>query len=141
MPLRVKRLAHGLGAEVTGLDLNDDVPASTVAEVGAAWLNHQKLVFPQQDVSAARHIAFSRQLGKIDPVSFGPLFRHPDPPEHVLISNKSQKGKPSKTHNQGRQWHSDTSFTLNPPTGSLSLPSGDARGRRRYPVRQHVLGL
>ncbi len=72
MPLRVRRLAHGLGAEVMGLDLNDDVPASTVAEVRAAWLKHQVLVFPQQNIPAERHAAFSRQLGEIDPVSSGP---------------------------------------------------------------------
>lgn len=119
MPMQVKRLSHGLGAEVTGLDLNDDIPATTVAEVRSAWLAHQVLVFPRQNVSVERHIAFSRQLGEIDPVSFGPLFRHPDHPEIMLISNKPQKGYPSCTRNQGRQWHSDTSFSLHPATGSL----------------------
>ncbi len=119
MSLQVKRLAHGLGAEVTGIDLNEDVPAPTIADVRKAWLQHQVLVFPGQDVAPERHIAFSRQFGEIDPVSFGPRFRHPDHPEIMLISNKPQKGQPSQTRNQGRQWHSDTSFSLRPATGSL----------------------
>ncbi len=117
--MQVKRLAHGLGAEITDLDLNDDIAVTTVAEIRSAWLKHQVLVFPHQNVSAERHIAFSRQLGEIDPVTFGPLFRHPDHPEIMLVSNKSQKGHPSHTRNQGRQWHSDTSFSLRPATGSL----------------------
>lgn len=37
----------------------------------------------------------------------------------MLISNKSQKGQPSHTGNQGRQWHSDTSFSPRPASGSL----------------------
>lgn len=134
MPLRVRRLAHGLGAEVMGLDLNGDVPASIVAEVRTAWLKHQVLVFPQQNIPAERHIAFSRQLGEVDPVSFAPLFRHPDHSEIMLISNKPQKGKPSQTRNQGRQWHSDTSFSLRPATGSLlhCLEAPDVGGDTQF---------
>ncbi len=90
--MQVKRLAHGLGAEITDLDLNDGIAVTTVAENRSAWLKHQILVFPHQNVSAERHIAFSRQLGEIDPVSFGPLFRHPDHPEIMLVSNKSPEG-------------------------------------------------
>ena len=117
--MKVKRLAHGLGAEVTGIDLNTDMPASTVSDIRDAWLQHQVLVFPGQDVGPERHIAFSRQFGEIDPVSFAPRFRHPDYPEILVISNKPQKGKQSETRNNGRQWHSDTSFRLSPATGSL----------------------
>lgn len=70
--MHVKRLAHGLGAEITGLDLNENLPATAIAEVRSAWLRHQVLVFPHQNVSVERHIAVSRQLGEVDPVSFSP---------------------------------------------------------------------
>ena len=117
--MKVKRLAHGLGAEVTGIDLNTDLPASTASDIRAAWLQHQVLVFPGQDIPPERHIAFSARFGEVDPVSFAPRFRHPDHPEILVISNKPQKGKQSETRNNGRQWHSDTSFRLAPATGSL----------------------
>lgn len=117
--MKVKRLAHGLGAEVTGLDLKADVPASTIADIRTAWLEHQVLVFPGQDITPDRHITFSAQFGEIDPVSFAPRFRHPDYPEIMVISNKPQKGRQSETRNNGRQWHSDTSFLPSPASGSL----------------------
>lgn len=119
MSIRVRRLAHGLGAEITGIDLRDDIPASTIRDVRGAWLEHQVLVFPAQNVPPDRHVVFSRQFGEVDPVSFAPMFRHPDHPDIMLISNKPRDGKPSQTRNQGRQWHSDGSYSLRPAMGSL----------------------
>ena len=69
--MQMKWLAHGLGAGITGLDLNDDIPASPVAAVRSAWLKQQVLVFPRQNAPADRYIAVSRQLGEIAPVTFG----------------------------------------------------------------------
>ena len=119
MSIRLRPLAHGIGAEVTGLDLNGDIPASVIREVRAAWLEYLVLVFPGQDVPPDRHVAFSAQLGEVDPVSFAPMFRHPDHPDIMLISNKPRDGQPSQTREQGRQWHSDGSYALRPSMGSL----------------------
>lgn len=116
--LKVRRLAYGLGAEVTDLDLSRPMDAETVARVRGAWLEHQVLVFPGQTLTSEQHIAFSRQFGELE---LHPLknFQGSGHPEILDITNRVVDGKPSQTGAVGREWHSDGAYTLHPPMGSL----------------------
>lgn len=118
MSIQVRKLAYGMGAEVTGLDLSQPLDANSVASVRKAWLEHLVLVFPGQELSMQQHIDFSLRLGELE---LHPLtrFHGKGHPEIVEISNRVVDGKRSQTAAVGRAWHSDGAYTVRPPTGSL----------------------
>jgi taurine dioxygenase len=116
--MKIRKLAHALGAEITGLDLRTPLDERTVADVRAAWLAHLVLVFPEQQLSAEEHIRFSRYFGELELHALKNL-QGTAHPEILEITNRVVDGKRSETAEVGRTWHSDGSATLRPPTGSL----------------------
>jgi taurine dioxygenase len=116
--MQIRRLAHALGAEVTGIDLAAPLDDATVARIRVAWMEHIVLVFPGQQLSHQAHIAFSRRMGELE---LHPLknFQGAGHPEILEITNRSRDGRRSETAAVGREWHSDGAYTLRPPIGSL----------------------
>jgi len=116
--LTVRRLAHGLGAEVRGIDFTRPLAPATVEAVLRAWWQHNVLVFPDAAISLAEQVAFTRHFGELE---LHPLkaLRHPVHPEIFEITNRMVEGRPSETAEVGRIWHSDGAFTVRPPTASL----------------------
>src|SRR5688572_5252092 len=62
--LQIKRLAFGLGAEVTGVSLDQPLSREVVAQIRQAWNEHCVLVFPSQPLEHEQHIAFSKNFGE-----------------------------------------------------------------------------
>lgn len=118
MALKIRRLSNALGAEILELDLARPLSADQVADVKQAFLDHQVLLFRNQDLQPAQQIAFSRLFGELDIHPFT-KYTLPEHPEILLITNHLMDGKPSDTRNTGRQWHSDLTFTPCPALGSL----------------------
>jgi taurine dioxygenase len=118
MSIEVIPLTTAIGAEIRGVDLRRQQDPQTVAEIRAAWMAHQVLLFRDQDVTPEEHLAFSRHFGLVEQY---PLvhYRLPGHPEIFLLSNEPKDGKPSETRNAARHWHSDLSFTARPSTGAL----------------------
>jgi taurine dioxygenase len=116
MAIKIRPLAYALGAEVTDVDASKPLSDTTVKEIRDAWLQHQVLVFPDQDIDIAQHIAFSKNFGELE---LHRLMLNSDNPEIFEVTNQPVNGKPSETGEVGRMWHSDGAFTVKPPTGSL----------------------
>lgn len=119
MALQVRRLAHALGAEITGVDLRKPLEPAAESEVRRAWLDHLVIVFPGQELTPAQQIAFGRMFGELDDHKSVPFYRHPEHPEIYLITNRQIGGKPSETRDTGRAWHSDHSFTTRPTMATM----------------------
>ena len=155
MTLEIRRVANGLGACVRGVDLSGEMDDDTIARIHDAFLEHLVLIFPGQEISPERQIAFSRHFGELDLHESLPHYRHPDHPEILLITNHAIGGKPSETRNTGRQWHIDLSYTVRPSTGALlhcmEIPDvgGDTMFANMYlayealsePLQQFLSGL
>ena len=62
-PLRVERLTSAIGAEVSGVDLSSNLSDTAVGEIRQALLDHQVLVFREQDLTTESHIEFARRCG------------------------------------------------------------------------------
>jgi taurine dioxygenase len=118
MKIKVVKLAHALGAEVTGVDLARRLDEQTVREIRAAWLEHLVVVVRNQTITPEQHIAFSRRFGELE-VHHNRYNRHEDFPELYVVTNKTIDGRVSDTRNVGRQWHSDGAYKLQPSMGSL----------------------
>jgi len=102
--MSVQRVGFACGARVTGIDLSRPLPDDAIRAIHTAWLKHLVLVFPTL-------VEFTRRFGQLDDYAFN---RHPDINEVMVITNKRTNGRPSKTYNNGQNWHTDLSYTLRP---------------------------
>ena len=111
--LQVRPNPSGFGAEVTGLDLAQPLPADTLAAVKAAFLAHGVLWFPDQLLSHDALEAFTLQFGAFgwDPY-VAPLADRP----HILEVRREADEKASVF---GGGWHSDWSFQTTPPSATI----------------------
>lgn len=118
--IEITPLGFAAGAEVSGVDLSKPLEPTDRDRIYAAWLKHMVLVFPGQDLSPEQQIRVSRAFGSLDPQeSQAPSTLHPDHREILVLSNKTVGGKQSGTHNAGRNWHVDLSYTVRPAKGAV----------------------
>jgi taurine dioxygenase len=109
--IEIDPLTPTIGAEISGVDLREPLPAKTVGEIRAALLEHLVLFFRDQDVTPAQHVAFGRQFGEL---CFPPFMTdHGDDPEILVLDQVFPKGEGTDT------WHSDNTFMAEPPMGSI----------------------
>jgi len=114
--MTVRRLTGYLGAEISGINLNNLSPFE-VASIRKAFLEHQVIFFPGQKMSADSFAALAEKFGEIEP-PHGGLDKHPDNTDVMLVTARASKGR--KNYND--IWHSDVSFDETPPLGSLLHP-------------------
>lgn len=121
-----------LGAEVRGIDFAQPLAAGVTQALNDAWAAHQVLLFRDQHISPAQHVAATAIFGA--PVAGAnrayyerqgrlPADAVPDHPEISVISNLGPDGEPVM-ENEGLGsgevvWHSDNSYIETPPAGSF----------------------
>src|SRR5713226_9513131 len=124
-----------LGATVEGVDL-PALDAETFAAIHRAWLEHQVLLFRDQELSDGDLVAFSRRFGDLDeaPVQeTGQRFVEGHP-EIYVVSNVVQDGVAIGSLGAGEAvWHTDMSYLPDPPKASMlyaleSPPKGGDTG-------------
>ncbi len=120
MAVRIRRLAHALGAEIRDIDITQPMTEAQFGEIYRAFLEHGILLLRNQACSREQHIGFSRRFGELNRHDALPRDHHPDYPELLLVTNaRKADGTPADQAYTGRQWHSDMSFTTQPSLGSL----------------------
>ncbi len=125
----VRRVAGHIGAEISGIDLRDDLDDATVAEIRQAVLTHRVVFFRGPDIGHARHIAFGRLFGE---PTRRPGKKHgvaPDGfPEILTVDPKADTeryGSDFEEHYRRKWvsplagWHSDLTQAVNPPAASI----------------------
>ena len=63
--IEVRRIAGAIGAEISGVDLSQDLDAATVAGIRKAWLEHCVIFFRDQELPPPRFLAFARRFGDV----------------------------------------------------------------------------
>jgi alpha-ketoglutarate-dependent 2,4-dichlorophenoxyacetate dioxygenase len=128
MAIRVRPLHPHIGAEVTGVDLRQDLAASDFAVIEAAFNQHAVLVFPGQPLSDEQQMAFSRHFGPLEtnPAYAGERKKRIPHREIADISNLDTEGEVMSADDErllfsrGNQlWHTDSSFKFVPARCSL----------------------
>lgn len=102
----------GVGAEVLGVDLAQDLPDREFDVMRAAFAEHGVIFFRDQQITEAQHIAFARRWAAININRF--FAAHPDHPEIALVSKERDQ-----TNNIGGGWHTDHSYDRDPALGSI----------------------
>jgi len=117
--MKTRKLSHAFGIEVLGVDLRKALPDDAIAEIRRLWNEYGIVLLRGQDITPRELIAYSRRFGELDLHETVKPFRHPEHAELFVLSTIPVNGKPSVSENVGRHWHSDLSYTLRPPLGSI----------------------
>ena len=110
--IEVSPIAGACGAEISGVDVADDLDDGVIADIRAALNRHCVIFFRDQKFDVAQHKAFARR--------FGDIFVHPnyrgmqDDDEIVMI-----RREPGDRHIVGEDWHADTTMMEAPPMGAI----------------------
>jgi taurine dioxygenase len=109
--VQITPVTAAIGAEITGVDLRDDLDDVTVARIRQALLDHLVLFFRGQDLDDDTHLKFALRFG---PLSIPPLAtKYQDSPAVTVLDQVAPKGEGAD------EWHSDNTFMPNPPLGSI----------------------
>ena len=112
--ITVEPVAGACGAVVGGIDLADDFPDAAIAEIRRAVLDHLVVFFRAQDLAPEQQVRFSRRFGPYSPVPFiEPIAGHD---EVIAVVREAEERQPFTF---GSLWHSDFSFLVEPPFGSI----------------------
>lgn len=149
MTFALERTDGPFGATVTGVDLRDPIGPELAAELRAAWLAHQVLVFPDQELTDAQLEVVATAFG---PIGEDPYFRPLPGQDHVVaLTREADETTPVFAD----VYHSDWSFLPTPPAGTLlyavEVPptGGDTLYADQYaahdalpaPLRERIAGL
>jgi taurine dioxygenase len=105
-PFQVERLGVKLGAEISGVDLREPLPPTTLHAFEAALIEHKVIMLRDQHLTTAQHVALSRQFGDLE---VHPMRPQGEFPEILVLDN--HKDNPVLSTDV---WHSDTTFRQNP---------------------------
>jgi taurine dioxygenase len=113
-PFEIKPIAGAIGAELHGVDLDTDLPATTIAAIRQALLDHLVIFFRDQQLPPDRFLAFARRFGP--PVEYPFLKGIEGFPEIITVAKLEHE-----TINFGGVWHSDTTYLQEPPMATLLI--------------------
>jgi len=123
--IAVRPLGAALGAEVRGIDMRAPLDAATFRAVHDAWMAHLVLVFPEQHVTDAEHVAFTRHFGEPE-IFHQDIIKSARVREIFRVSNVDEADNLMARSNPTMQqislaefWHTDSSYRPNPCMGSL----------------------
>ena len=125
--LRIEPVTPQIGAEVSGVDLREELAPETQAALRASLLQHKVLFFRDQPIDDAQQIRFSRYFGAVTPAH--PITNgSPQHPEIMVRRLRDPAGgeygafettldhplRPSPRARTRLGWHIDITFVANP---------------------------
>ena len=135
--INMRQVGPCFAAEIEGIDLRQPLTPDEVAAVHAGMDEYAVLVFHNQHIDDAQHLAFSRSLGDLEE-AVGTSLREPDqyrlPTTFADVSNLDKDQQVFARDDRrrlfalgNRLWHSDSSFKVVPAKYSalraVSIPS------------------
>ena len=112
----VRRLGPQIGAEVRGVDVRT-LDETTFNTIYRAWLDHNVVVVPEQDLEIEEFLRYSRRFGVVHPHP-SKMTRHLDYPEVTLLGvNKVQADGTLNmaVYRRGAEgWHTDGAYDQEP---------------------------
>jgi taurine dioxygenase len=113
MSIEVEASGQAIGAAVRGIDLSKPLSDCEAADIRAAWLAHQVVYFPDQQLTLEQLERASQNFGPFGEDPFiAPIPGHP----HVI---EVKREADEQTPIFAEVWHSDWSFRPTPPAGTM----------------------
>ncbi len=119
LPFQVEKLTPHIGAEIKGIDLNQEQDAETMAALKQAWLENIVLLFRGQELTQEAQLRATEFFGEIGylarPANEYPIGYDKLLPNVMLISNIRENGKPIGSLPDGEMmFHSDGAYAKRP---------------------------
>ncbi|MEV5807186.1 TauD/TfdA dioxygenase family protein [Streptomyces parvulus] len=108
--ITVDALTPVIGAEVSGIDLSQELTDEQRADLHAAFLHHHVLIFRDQVITSDEHKRLAGYFGELRPVN------PPPPGDPYLLEISTSKGAAEVA---GNRWHSDGTADAEPSLGSM----------------------
>ena len=108
----VNPLTPSIGAEISGVSLNNGLNNDTVEQIYNSLIKHQVIFFRNQNLSPESHLKLAECLGEIDPGH--PVYPHVDGYQSIVLLKNDANNKPDTA-----DWHKDLTFKSNPPFASI----------------------
>ena len=109
--LQVNPMSGAIGAEVSGIDLSEELTDIEFSELESLFLQYEVLFFRDQPIPPEAHARFARRFG--EPQCHEAYPHISGFPELTILEN--DKEHPSKIE----MWHTDMTFRPCPPVGSI----------------------
>src|SRR5580704_8380563 len=129
--ISVDKISGALGAEISGVDLSQELDDNVIAEIREALVDNCVIFFRNQKLTPEQHIAFGRRFGELQIHDFvDGMNRHPE-----IIEVRKEE---DELRNFGGGWHTDVSYLEVPAMGSVlyarEVPShgGDTMFANQY---------
>ena len=110
--LEVAPLTGGMGAEIRGIDLSQNMDGETFRAVNQVLLDHGVIFFREQKITPAQQMAFAQHWGDVHLHPHMPCL--PDHPGIIEVVKKE-----TDTTVFGENWHTDQMFTPTPARVTL----------------------
>jgi taurine dioxygenase len=112
--ITVHKIGQHLGAEISGVDLSQELDADTFAQIADAFFGNEVVFFRKQKLTPAQQVAFTRRFGSLEQ-HVRKESRLEAFPEILIISNVlDEHGRAIGSQDAGRFWHSDLSYKKEP---------------------------
>ena len=107
----VTQLGSTIGAEISGIDLRDELSDEVIAEIQSALDNYKVIFFRNQPVSSEQHAAFARRFGELE--------IHPFIPSNTGIPELVRFEKTAEVAGFENSWHHDVTWRECPSLGAI----------------------
>jgi taurine dioxygenase len=114
----IEQLSDKIGVRVKGVDLSAKLSVDDFDFIYQSLVEHKVIAFSEQNLSPEQHVAFSQRFGNCD-VHSNNQYLLDGFPEILVLSNDLRDGKPIGVVDAGVEWHSDLSWQIDPPLGSI----------------------
>jgi len=118
--IEVRPLTGHIGAEISGVDLRQELADHHVTSIRDALLKWKVIFFRKQALNHAEHVAFARRFGQ--PTVGHPVYGHVEGHPHVYSVGRNR----FESRHEGEQlirpwtgWHTDVTAAVNPPAASI----------------------
>ena len=124
LPITVRPLTANLGAEISDVNLAEDISDEVFDAIYQAYLRYQVLLFPPQELPPGRQVEFARQFGEVQ-IHVMNQYHADGFPELYRLSNLDDQGRPNGKHpDKGTlYWHTDGSWRR--VTGQATIIYGE----------------
>jgi taurine dioxygenase len=111
MPMEIKQVTPAIGAEISGICLNNPSPKE-LDEIYGALIEHKVIFFRDQDLTPEAHLTFAKSFGQPEPPH--PIYPSIEGYENIVLLKSGAGSKPD-----ANDWHKDMTFKANPPFTSI----------------------
>jgi alpha-ketoglutarate-dependent 2,4-dichlorophenoxyacetate dioxygenase len=124
MSLELKQLHPHFAAEVSGIDISEDLSDEAVAEIDRAMVQYGVLVFHDQIINDEQQLAFASRFGEVDTKVRTHLTRLSEKLSDIsnIAADNTIRPRDDETRQYAmanRLWHSDSSFREYPAKYSM----------------------